>query len=161
MSSTPGTPDILRRIVEVKHEEVAAGRRRISEIDLRAQAAERGADMRGFARALRERVSRGRPAVIAEIKKASPSKGVMRDPFEPAAIATTYEAHGAACLSVLTDERFFQGSTAYLQQAQGRVQRDVERAQIAVVDADQRGLELERAVQLFAIMDFDQHSHAQ
>ncbi len=115
--SAAGTPDILRRIVEVKQEEVAAGRRRVGERDLRDQAAERGADQRGFAAALRARVATGKPAVIAEVKKASPSKGVLRERFVPADIARAYAAHGAACLSVLTDERFFQGADAYLQQA--------------------------------------------
>jgi len=112
-----GTPDILRRIVEVKFDEVAAGRRRISEAGLREQAAERGADTRGFVQALRARVARGKPAVIAEVKKASPSKGVLRERFVPADIARAYERHGAACLSVLTDLQFFQGSVEALQQA--------------------------------------------
>jgi indole-3-glycerol phosphate synthase len=112
-----GTPDILRRIVEVKFDEVAAGRRRASEADLRELAAERGADQRGFVAALRARVARGKPAVIAEVKKASPSKGVLRERFVPAEIAARYAAHGAACLSVLTDVNFFQGSVEYLQQA--------------------------------------------
>jgi indole-3-glycerol phosphate synthase len=73
--------------------------------------------VRGFAAALQARVAAGRPAVIAEVKKASPSKGVLREHFVPADIARSYEAGGAACLSVLTDVQFFQGSTAYLQQA--------------------------------------------
>jgi len=72
---------------------------------------------RGFVSALRDRVDAGGAAVIAEIKKASPSKGVLREPFDPAAIAVSYERGGAACLSVLTDVDFFQGSDAYLQQA--------------------------------------------
>ena len=71
-------------------------------------------DVRGFEEALRRRVTQGAPAVIAEIKKASPSKGVLRERFVPAEIAASYARHGAACLSVLTDERFFQGAAAYL-----------------------------------------------
>lgn len=111
-----GTPDILQRIVAVKHEEVAAARAARPLADVRREAEARR-DTRGFAAALRAKVAAGQAAVIAEVKKASPSKGVLRDPFDPAAIAASYAAHGAACLSVLTDERFFQGAVAYLQQA--------------------------------------------
>ncbi len=108
--------DILDRIVAVKREEVAAARARRDLISLRAEA-EACRDTRGFARALRAKVAAGRPAVIAEIKKASPSKGVIREHFVPAEIASSYAEHGAACLSVLTDKSFFQGSSDYLQQA--------------------------------------------
>ena len=108
--------DILQRIVAVKHEEIAAARARRSLASLREEAESRR-DTRGFAAALRAKVEARRPAVIAEIKKASPSKGVIREHFVPAEIADSYARHGAACLSVLTDERFFQGSAAYLQQA--------------------------------------------
>jgi indole-3-glycerol phosphate synthase len=111
--------DILQRIVAVKHEEVAAGRQRRSLASLREQARARliAGDRRGFGAALEAKVASGAAAVIAEIKKASPSKGVLREHFVPAKIAAGYEHHGAACLSVLTDERFFQGSHAYLEQA--------------------------------------------
>lgn len=108
--------DILRRIVAVKHEEIAAAKARRSAASLRAEAQARP-DLRGFAAALRSTVTAGRPAVIAEVKKASPSKGVLREHFVPAEIAASYARHGAACLSVLTDERFFQGSSEYLRQA--------------------------------------------
>jgi len=108
--------DILQRIVAVKHEEVAAARQRKSLADLQAQASAQSAP-RGFAQALRAKVAAGQAAVIAEIKKASPSKGVIREHFVPAEIAATYARHGAACLSVLTDEQFFQGCQAYLEQA--------------------------------------------
>jgi indole-3-glycerol phosphate synthase len=111
--------DILQRIVAVKHEEIAAARGRRSLASWREEA-ESGAarsGLRDFAGALRSRIAAGRPAVIAEVKKASPSKGVLREHFVPAEIAASYERGGAACLSVLTDERFFQGSAAYLQQA--------------------------------------------
>ena len=111
--------DILQRIVAVKREEVAAARARRSLASWRDEAesavARRG--LRGFEAALRTKLAAGRAAVIAEVKKASPSKGVLREHFVPAEIAASYEAGGAACLSVLTDERFFQGAAAYLQQA--------------------------------------------
>lgn len=108
--------DILTRIVAVKREEVAAARRRRPLESVRAEAedARDGRGVRGFARALRDKVAAGRAAVIAEIKRASPSKGLLREPFDPPAIAASYAAHGAACLSVLTDERFFQGSLDHL-----------------------------------------------
>ena len=109
--------DILQRIVAVKHEEVAAALARRPLAAVRAEAQAQRGTRRDFLGALRARLAAGRAAVIAEVKKASPSKGVLREHFEPAAIAASYEAGGAACLSVLTDERFFQGSAAYLQQA--------------------------------------------
>ena len=108
--------DILQRIVEVKREEIAAARPRRSVADLHELARGQSAP-RGFAAAMRAKVARGDAAVIAEIKKASPSKGVLRAQFDPAAIAATYERHGAACLSVLTDVQFFQGHESYLKAA--------------------------------------------
>jgi len=111
-----GLPDILRRIVEVKHDEVAKARA-VRPLSALREEAEARRDTRGFGAALRAKLAVGRSAVIAEVKKASPSKGVLREHFVPAEIATSYERHGAACLSVLTDEPFFQGSVAYLQQA--------------------------------------------
>ena len=108
--------DILQRIVAHKHEEVAAARGRRSLASWRAQALARK-DQRGFIAALRSRMAAGQAAVIAEVKKASPSKGVLREHFVPAEIAASYGLHGAACLSVLTDEHFFQGAAAYLEQA--------------------------------------------
>lgn len=111
--------DILQRIVAVKREEVVAGKARRSTASWRAEAesAEARQGLRGFEAALRGCIAAGRSGVIAEVKKASPSKGVLREHFVPADIAASYAAGGAACLSVLTDERFFQGSAAYLQQA--------------------------------------------
>jgi indole-3-glycerol phosphate synthase len=108
--------DILQRIVAVKHEELTAARAARSLASWREQAESRK-DLRGFEKALRAKVSAGHAAVIAEVKKASPSKGVLREHFVPADIAASYERGGAACLSVLTDERFFQGAAAYLEQA--------------------------------------------
>jgi indole-3-glycerol phosphate synthase len=110
--------DILDKILAVKHEEVAAGRRERPLAILEREAAALPA-ARDFVGALRTRVDAGRPAVIAEVKKASPSKGLLRADFDPAAIARSYEAGGAACLSVLTDRQFFQGNAAYLQAARG------------------------------------------
>lgn len=109
--------DILDRIVAVKREEVAAAKARRSLVSWRDEAESRRDDLRSFEAALRAHTAAGKAAVIAEIKKASPSKGVLREQFEPAQIAASYAQHGAACLSVLTDERFFQGAATYLQQA--------------------------------------------
>jgi indole-3-glycerol phosphate synthase len=111
--------DILQRIVAVKREEVAAAKAARPLAALRAAATARS-DVRGFEHALRRRIADGRAAVIAEIKKASPSKGVLRDDFAPGEIAASYARHGAACLSVLTDRQFFQGSQDYLEQARTR-----------------------------------------
>lgn len=108
--------DILDRIVAVKREEVSAARRLRDAPSLRRDAEQLGGQ-RDFAGALRARIAAGRAGVIAEVKKASPSKGVLRDRFVPAAIAESYARHGAACLSVLTDVQFFQGSPAFLAEA--------------------------------------------
>jgi indole-3-glycerol phosphate synthase len=105
--------DILDRIVAVKRDEVAAGRARSDLAAMRARA-EAQAGARDFVGALRRRVDAGDAAVIAEVKKASPSKGVLRADFRPAEIAASYERHGAAALSVLTDAPFFQGAPEYL-----------------------------------------------
>lgn len=108
--------DILQTILKRKHEEVAERSRHVPLKEMRARAAGAPA-ARGFAAALRARAEHGQPAVIAEIKKASPSKGLIRPDFDPTAIARSYEAGGAACLSVLTDVDFFEGSDAYLGEA--------------------------------------------
>ncbi len=110
--------DILQRIIAVKAREVAAAKSATPLSALRIAAAAR-ADERDFVGALRAKVGAGAPAVIAEIKKASPSRGVLREDFDPVAIAATYATHGAACLSVLTDAQFFQGSADYLRSARG------------------------------------------
>ncbi|WP_434113734.1 indole-3-glycerol phosphate synthase TrpC [Methylocaldum sp. GT1TLB] len=109
-------PDILQKILARKAEEVTERRLRTPLEDVRRQAQDADAP-RGFVRALRTRIEDGAAAVIAEIKKASPSKGVMRPDFRPADIARSYADHGAACLSVLTDRDFFQGSEEYLKEA--------------------------------------------
>src|SRR4051794_32439781 len=108
--------DILSRIVAVKREEVAAGRRARDMAQVRREADANGAP-RDFAGALQARIAAGAAAVIAEIKKASPSKGVLREDFRPGEIAASYERHGAAALSVLTDAPFFRGSAAALAEA--------------------------------------------
>jgi indole-3-glycerol phosphate synthase len=105
--------DILQRILATKAEEVAAARQRVpfAQIDAAARAA---TPPRDFERALRAKIAGGLPAVIAEIKKASPSRGVLRVAFDPPAIAASYAAGGAACLSVLTDRQYFQGAAEFL-----------------------------------------------
>jgi len=123
--------DILNKINAVKHEEVAAARRRRSLASVREEAEGRR-DLRGFEQALRAKIAGGKSGVIAEIKKASPSKGVIREDFRPAEIAESYAAHGAACLSVLTDEPFFQGSVAYLQAARAACELPVLRKDFMV-----------------------------
>lgn len=129
MAKIPDIPDILRKIMDRKVVEVTERRQRrpYAELDAElrtvqgggqdADAAPTSLAPRGFAAALQARVDAGQPAVIAEIKKASPSKGVLREDFHPAEIARSYERGGAACLSVLTDRDFFQGGDAYLQEA--------------------------------------------
>ncbi|MEJ8840379.1 indole-3-glycerol phosphate synthase TrpC [Ramlibacter sp. AN1133] len=108
--------DILEKIVAVKREEVAAARKKKSLEAVREDALGRVLT-RDFEGALRRKIAAGQAAVIAEIKKASPSKGVLREEFIPADIAQSYAEHGAACLSVLTDRQFFQGQPDYLKQA--------------------------------------------
>jgi indole-3-glycerol phosphate synthase len=108
--------DILEQIVAVKREEIAAARRKKPLEAMRADAESRVLT-RDFEGAMRAKIAAGRAAVIAEIKKASPSKGVLRAEFIAADIAQSYAEHGAACLSVLTDRQFFQGSVDYLKQA--------------------------------------------
>ena len=109
-------PTILQNIVARKHEEVAERLQQCSLAELE-QLAAAASPARGFAKAIQDASAAQRPGVIAEIKKASPSKGVLREDFQPAEIAASYEAGGAVCLSVLTDVDFFQGHDDYLQQA--------------------------------------------
>ena len=112
----PAVSGILDRIVAVKRDEVAAAKAHCGPAAMRGEALAQP-PTRDFAGALRAKIAAGQAAVIAEIKKASPSKGVLRADFDPARIAASYARNGAACLSVLTDERFFQGSAQYLREA--------------------------------------------
>ncbi|MFZ2309779.1 MAG: indole-3-glycerol phosphate synthase TrpC [Rhodoferax sp.] len=123
--------DILDKIVAVKREEVAAASKRKSLTVVRADAESRVLT-RDFVGALKAKIAAGKPAVIAEIKKASPSKGVLRADFIPADIAQSYAEHGAACLSVLTDAQFFQGEVDYLKQARASCQLPVLRKDFMV-----------------------------
>lgn len=113
---TTDTPDILRRIIARKSEEIRVRAERLPLKQLSTKV-ETAPEPRDFAGALRRRLVQGQPAVIAEIKKASPSKGVLREDFRPGEIARDFERHGAACLSVLTDIEFFQGADEHLQEA--------------------------------------------
>lgn len=124
-------PTVLQKILARKVEEIAQLKARTSLAELEAQA--RAADApRGFARALQAQVARKEAAIIAEVKKASPSKGVIREHFVPAEIAHSYAQGGATCLSVLTDVDFFQGGNAYLQQARAACQLPVIRKDFLV-----------------------------
>ena len=116
--------DILRRILAVKADEIARAKLVVPLAALRTQA-EAAAKPRDFVAALQSRLAAGHAAVIAEIKKASPSKGVLRAGFDPAAIAASYAKHGAACLSVLTDAQFFQGDPECLRRARAACQLPV------------------------------------
>jgi indole-3-glycerol phosphate synthase len=110
------TPDILKKIIHRKAEELVDRMARVS-LQEQSERAREASAVRDFVNHINQAIAAGRPAVIAEIKKASPSKGVMRENFQPAEIAVSFEQGGACCLSVLTDIDFFQGSDAYLQQA--------------------------------------------
>ena len=122
---------VLQKILKRKREEVAQRRATTSLASLEARIAEQGA-ARGFAAAITRRVKAGEAAVIAEVKKASPSKGIIRADFQPAQIAASYEQGGATCLSVLTDVDFFQGADAYLQEARAACQLPVLRKDFTV-----------------------------
>ncbi len=118
MSGKLATPTVLKKIIDRKREEVS-GRRGVTPLSTLIEGARAASPVRGFTDALGHRAGSGSPAVIAEVKRASPSKGVIRENFHPAEIAASYEAGGATCLSVLTDIDFFQGADAYLSEARG------------------------------------------
>ncbi|MGA0572302.1 indole-3-glycerol phosphate synthase TrpC [Variovorax sp. VNK109] len=127
--------DILNKIVEVKRQEVAQGLKKKSLAAMREDAESRVLT-RDFIGAMRTKIAQGKPAVIAEVKKASPSRGVLREEFFASDIAQSYAEHGAACLSVLTDKQFFQGSVDYLKQARASCELPVLRKDF-MIDAYQ------------------------
>lgn len=124
-------PDILRKIVQHKRDEVAQ-RRALVPLDALVEAVGSAGEPRGFAAKLEHRIAAGGPGVIAEIKRASPSKGVLREDFQPVDIARSYAAAGAACLSVLTDVAFFQGADEYLQVARAACELPVLRKDFVI-----------------------------
>ncbi len=125
------TPIILKKIISRKHEEITERSAVVSIAELQKQAGQQS-PCRGFSAAIAAKLAAGLSAVIAEAKKASPSKGVIREQFDPAAIAASYQRGGAACLSVLTDADFFQGSEIYLQQARAACELPVIRKDFIV-----------------------------
>ena len=147
--------DILARIMTTKAEEVISAQvdRPFAIVDAEAHMT---AAPRGFTAAIRSRVAAGRPAVIAEIKRASPSKGVLREDFDPAAIAASSERAGAACLSVLTDRPFFQGAPEYLVQARGACSLPVLRKEFIIDEyqvAESRALGADAILLIVAALD--------
>ncbi len=152
------TATILDRILKRKREEVIARRKRDSIGSLEQRMTEQSC-ARGFASALQARVAAAEPAVIAEIKKASPSRGVIRADFRPAQIAASYQAGGASCLSVLTDIDFFQGADAYLQQARAACELPVLRKDFTVDPyqvVEARAIGADAILLIVAALDDDQ-----
>jgi indole-3-glycerol phosphate synthase len=151
------TPDILKKILDRKAEEVAACKRSAA-LDVVKQQAADADPVRGFKAALQEKMHTGVAAVIAEIKKASPSRGILREDFDPEQIAISYENGGAACLSVLTDIDFFKGADAYLQQARAACSLPVLRKDF-VIDPYQvyeaRALGADCILLIVAVLDDD------
>lgn len=153
------TPTVLRRILERKQQEVVE-RKRVRALASVRDEAEAQPPARGFVTSIEQRIAAGEPAVIAEIKKASPSQGVIRADFKPAAIAGSYARAGAACLSVLTDVDFFQGADAYLQQARAACALPVIRKDFLVDEYqvwEARALGADCV--LLIVSAFDDHGH--
>lgn len=158
---TSDAPTILKKILARKHEEIRQRQAETSVQQLKRQI-DQADQPRGFAAALASRVSVGQPAVIAEIKKASPSKGVIREDFDPIAIAESYQQGGATCLSVLTDRDFFQGADAYLKAARAACTLPVIRKDF-IVDAYQvyeaRALGADCVLLIVAALDAESLNH--
>jgi len=159
--------DILDRIIDVKREEVRAAQQSAPLEELRLQASSR--DLRDFVGAIRTKHEAGLAAVIAEVKKASPSKGVLRDNFVPSEIARSYAKHGAACLSVLTDVQFFQGSAKYLEEARAACELPVLRKDFIVdpyqiLEARAMGADaillIVAALELSQMQDLEAYAHS-
>ena len=131
MNTALNTPTVLKKILARKAEEVAERSANISLSQLQEQC-QKSRDIRGFADAIAAKIEQGMAAVIAEVKKASPSKGVIRQNFDPVSIARSYEKGGAACLSVLTDRDFFQGADEYLKMARAAARLPVLRKDFVV-----------------------------
>jgi len=160
--------DILERILNVKRDEIATARTQRS-LDALKREAEAAAAPRDFVGALRAKIAQGKAAVIAEIKKASPSKGVLRADFQPAQIASSYARHGAACLSVLTDRQFFQGAPEYLAQAREAsglpvLRKDFMIDSYQIYEACAMGADcvllIVAVLDLSTMRDLEQHAHA-
>jgi len=151
----PKRNDILARIVADKAEEVIAAQL-ARPYDELASVARAAPPARGFAAAIEAAIARGKPAVIAEIKRASPSKGILREAFDPPAIAASYERNGATCLSVLTDEKYFHGSNDYLVQARAACSLPVLRKEFIVDDyqvAESRALGADAILLIVGALD--------
>ena len=137
MNSKHSTPNILKKIIFKKIKEIQASCEKIPLREMKQKALMMSTELsqtKGFADAMQAKLDAGKSAVIAEIKKASPRKGVLRDPFDPVEIAKSYQQHGAACLSVLTDKDFFQGSNQYLTQVREAVDIPIIRKDFIIDD---------------------------
>lgn len=152
-------PDILKKIVAQKWREIELGKQSVSLADIESRATERDDSCRGFVDRIRQRHESGNKAVIAEIKKASPSKGIIREHFVPEDIARSYAEAGATCLSVLTDETFFQGSNQFLQEARDACVLPVLRKDFTVDPYqvyEARSIGADCILLIVAILDLDQ-----
>lgn len=155
-------PTVLEKIIDRKREEIDAGLNSVSMSEMKDRAAAQTSEPRGFVASIERKIEQGSAAVIAEVKKASPSKGVIREDFYPSEIAISYEKGGAACLSVLTDQDFFQGSNQYLQEARAASSLPVIRKDFIVDDYqvyEARAIGADCILLIAAVMDFDQMAH--
>ncbi len=149
------TPTILKKIIARKHEEIAE-RKAVTSFNQWLETAKKASPPRGFTNAIKTQILSQKPAVIAEIKKASPSKGVIREDFDPVSLAQSYERGGATCLSILTDVDYFQGSNLYLQQARSATKLPVIRKDFIVDEyqvAEARGIGADCILLIVAALD--------